>query len=189
MGTVRVSTAYEFFQAVKEHLVFEPKAYMNRAKPTFEATDYMLLYYAADANDAVGKACNFTLNRSEMWNPSVLKGSSTKYEFIGLASSKIAMRSLPCPCQQCFAGTYAMCTNIDIVSTFLEKTMTITVIEAPEYLELPLAPNRDYSKPLLRAFLQLHDVRLGGVMSRLAMIDLIHLQLSDYLIAAPLMNT
>ena len=38
LGIVRVSTAYQFFEAVEEHLVFKGDSYGNKAKPPFEAT-------------------------------------------------------------------------------------------------------------------------------------------------------
>ena len=182
MGTVRVSTAYEFFQAVKEHLILEPKAYMNRAKPVFEATDYLLWYYASDDTEAVGKNCDFVLNRKEMWNPTLLKGSSSKHDFIGMASKKIMMRSLPCPCEFCATDRFELCINSSIVSNFTESSMSISLVEAPEYLELPIAMNKKYTRDFLRSFIQSHGMRVGGSMTKAKMIELIHLHLQDFLV-------
>jgi hypothetical protein len=38
LGVVRVSTAYQFFEAVEDHLVFKGSSYEKKAKPPFEAT-------------------------------------------------------------------------------------------------------------------------------------------------------
>ena len=140
-----------FFQAVKDHLIFKPQAYnMNKAKPPFEATDYLLFYFAADEMDAQDKVCDFVLNRSGMWDCTAVSGSSASYEFMGMPRSEIAMRTLPCPCEFCFAGRYTMCTNRDIVSTYNNTTVSLRVVEAPELMQMPLGSN--YTISVLKAF-------------------------------------
>lgn len=54
-GTVRVSTAYGFYEAVVKHLTFHQQAYDKKAKQPFEATSYETYYVAANENDEIGK--------------------------------------------------------------------------------------------------------------------------------------
>jgi hypothetical protein len=54
-GTVRVSTAFQFFEAVDEHLVFQSQDYSTREKASLEATGYQIHYYAANEKDEAGK--------------------------------------------------------------------------------------------------------------------------------------
>jgi hypothetical protein len=77
LGAVRVSTAYEFFCAVKDHVEHTEQAYMSRAKPPCEATNYMLFYFASDENDAAGKEhVAAVLDRETMWDCTAAVGSS-----------------------------------------------------------------------------------------------------------------
>ena len=68
LGTERVSNAYEFYEAVSKHLVLTEKSYASKPKPPFEATNYLLYYFAANEQDAVGKTCHFVLDRTRMWD-------------------------------------------------------------------------------------------------------------------------
>lgn len=164
LGVVRVSTAYQFFEAVEEHLVFEPQKYTSKAKPPFEATGYKLYYYAANEADEAGKErISFTLNRSDMWNCTVLHGSSNAYEFVGLPrnvdnKNQIAMRWLPCPCKPCFEGDYNSCKNSNIVGDMeADEMKVILTAECPDRLDVPLT---DYTVLVLKAFIVLHKEKL-----------------------------
>ena len=163
-GTARVSTAYEFYTAVKCNLKHKAKCYANKAKPPFEATSYELYYYAANEADEIGKTdVMVTLDRSEMWDSTPLLGSSTCYEFVGMpplpdGEHRIGMRLLPCPCEGCLRDDYDACSNRNLVST-----MSVSVMrykrrpEAPDRLVLPL---QQYKVDVLKAFVKLHDLKL-----------------------------
>ena len=181
-GTVRVSTAYEFYEAVKEHLLFREKAYMNNSKPVFEATNYILYYFAADAKDADGKTHDYVLDRSKMWENTHVNGCSNAYEFVGLPSGKLNMRELPCPCGFCFAEHHALCSNLEIVPQFKEFTMREVITDAPEYLQLPLEDKKEYSVRVLKAFAKRYNLRVPGSIKKDDLIALILRQLTEYLL-------
>lgn len=152
-----MSTAYEFFQAIQENLIFVAGVYEKRAKPTFEATGYQQYYYAADETDEIGKTMvTATLDRSLMWNCSAVKGTNTCYEFIGLprcADEKhwMATRKLPCPCCAFVCYNYNACTQRDIVGPVTEHTMNeIRTVECPNRLTAPL---NNYVKSVLACWL------------------------------------
>lgn len=160
-GTVRVSTAYEFYSAVQEHLVLNKRSYERREKPPFEATAYHLHYFAANAEDEVGKeGVSGTLDRTKMWNCSVLKGSSSCHEFVGLPRGnggeyRIKKRFLPCPCSQCRDELYHLCENVDIVEQMEEGTMKlINAVECPDVLTVPLS---EYTIATLKSFIKLNN--------------------------------
>ena len=119
---MRVSTAYQFYCAVKSSLRFIPKCYDHAPKPPFEATGYELFYYAANEIDEAGKTdVMVTLNRAEMWDSNELHGCSQCYEFVGMAplpdsnESHIGKRAFPCACENCLRDDYDACTNSHIV--------------------------------------------------------------------------
>jgi hypothetical protein len=159
---------------------------MRKAKAPFEATNYMLFYFAANAEDAAGKECDYVLNRSEMWDNTAVAGSSTSYEFVGLALSKLKMRALPCPCENCFNNMHAECTNRYIVSAFKEFTVSEIVTNCPDHLQLPLENNKLYTNRLLKAFMKKYNKRVPGSILKPALIQLIKEELSDYLLPAVL---
>lgn len=169
---------------MKEHLIFQEKAYLNKAKPPFEATNYILYYFAADNIDAVGKNCNFVLDRSEMWDNTQVSGCSSAYEFVGLPECKLNMRMLPCPCLACGDWNYDQCSNRTIVSAFKEIKVSEVVTNSPEYLQLPLETNKLYTARLLKAFLKRHNKRVPGSLKKCDLIRLITLELNEYLIPA-----
>lgn len=184
LGVVRVSTAYEFYQAVKDHLVFKEKAFLCKPKAPFEATNYILYYFAANEQDAEGKICDYVLDRSKMWDNSEVPGCKKAFEFIGLPFSKLKMRDLPCPCAFCCRELYDRCTNRLIVSNFSELQMRRVAFETPEYLHLPLEGNRLYTVGYLKAFMRRHDKRVPGSIKKDDLIQLIMTSLGDYLLPA-----
>lgn len=185
LGVARVSKAYEFYETVKEHLLFQPQMYTNKAKNPFEATNYVLYYFAADENDAEGKECDFVLDRSAMWDNTAVDGSSKCYEFVGLDNIKLKTRHLPCPCENCCVELrFDMCLNIDIVGAFTEYAMREISIEAPEYLQRPIGVKGNTIK-FFQAFLKRHNVRFAKSLSRPKLIDLIESRLGEYLLPVP----
>ena len=161
-GTVRVSTAYGFYEAVVKHMIFHPQTYQQRAKQPFEATGYKTYYVAANDADEIGKeGIYFTLNRREMWNCSTLKGSKSKYEFVGLPltptyGNQISMRFLPCPCEQCHQSNYVACSNRHIVENMATLEMNpIEGVNCPDFLDVPLDAN--YTNAVLTEFIKLHS--------------------------------
>ena len=161
LGTVRVSTAYGFYQAMEKHLVFNPDDYSKKEKNIFEATSYDAMYFAADANDELGKEnITATLNRQSMWNCSMLKGSSTSYEFVGGRSQQegqeiLSMRMLPCPCEDCYLGQYDSCINRNIVGDMTQHIMTpVRNVECPPFL---VAPLDRFTNSVLSVFISTHD--------------------------------
>ena len=160
-GTVRVSTAYGFYEAVKNHLILDKKDYEGREKLPFEATSYQLHYIAANESDAFGKDdVTAVLDRTTMWNCNVVNGSSSSYEFIGLPRCDngefiIKKRFLPCPCLKCLQEKYDECTNLDIVGQMKSHTMReIVEAECPDYLTAPLD---GYTARELQAFIKLYN--------------------------------
>ena len=178
LATVRVSTAYEFYEAVRDNLTFERSEYAKRAKPPFEATAYILFYFAASVDDAQGKEHHCVLNRNEMWDCTAVDGSSTAYEFAGKADSIISIRTLPCPCSCCQADDPTQCTNVNIVSTFRDSPIALVDNEAPEYLQLPLIQ----TVATLKAFLRRHNVRCNVGRNRAYYVQLVHDMLPAYLL-------
>lgn len=79
LGTVRVSTAYQFFSAVKTHLHLKSSTYEYRQKPIFEATKYDIYYVAADDCDAAGRDdVAFVVDRTyEEFRPRLLRAITT----------------------------------------------------------------------------------------------------------------
>lgn len=169
-GTARVSTAYEFYTAVKRNLHHKAKCYASKAKPPFEATCYELYYYAANEADEIGKTdVMLTLDRSEMWDSSPLLGSSTCYEFVGMpplldGQHRIGMRQLPCPCAGCLRDDYDACSNRNLVSTMSFNVMRYkNRPEAPHRLALPL---QQYTVDVLKAFAKLYDLKLPNLCTK-----------------------
>lgn len=159
LGTVRVSTAYQFFKALIDHLEFVPPRNLEkRAKPTFEATGHQLYYYAADEADEAGKnLVSVTLDRKEMWDCNTVKGSSSVYEFVGLKKcgddNMMMKRTLPCPCDACFALQFGACSHRDIVGEFEFHEMQHKAYDSPDMLEVPL---EQYVVAVLKAFIKSH---------------------------------
>jgi hypothetical protein len=182
LGVVRVSTAYEFYEAVKKHLNFIEQSYLARSKPPFEATSYMLFYFAADARDAHGKHCDLVLDRSQMWDCKPINHTNISYEFLGLPMSRIQLRNLPCPCENCFNEMYEICTNRCIVKAF--KVVPLKQIVAGEYLQLPLESNKAYTKAVLKAFLTQYNIRVPGTLNRHDLINRVLTHLVEYLLPA-----
>lgn len=160
MGTVRVSTAYEFFNAVNDHLIFTPPLDLHkRAKGAFEATSYELYYYAAHEKDEEGKTLVWaTLDRTQMWDCNLAKGTNSAHEFVGLpqaadGSHFITIRDLPCPCSMCRSYNYAGCVLQDVCGDVKLRAMRYkTPVECPDMLTAPLT---DYGTKVLRAFIKL----------------------------------
>ena len=78
-GVVRVSTAFEFYMALYDHMEFA-KQYTSGEdkfeKPLMAATRYMLFYLASSAEDSTGKDpahVHMILDRTQMWNCTPLK--------------------------------------------------------------------------------------------------------------------
>lgn len=172
---MRVSTAYQFFTATKEVSTFTPKKYGTKAKPKFEATNYITLFVAANEDDERGKLdVALTLNRSEMWDCNVLKGSFSCYEFIGMmpypcGATMIAMRNLPCPCEYCVDCRYELCFNRAIVGemTFSEMKLKPPV-ECMEELALPLT---QYTVAVLKLFIKNQGDKLPKDLRKPSLID------------------
>ena len=144
----------------------------------------LLCYFAASAEDADGKEHHCVLNRNEMWECSVVEGSSTAYDFAGKENSVISMRSLPCPCTSCQTDNPTECSNVHIVSTFHNHRMTLNISVAPEYLQLPLAENNNYTVAILKAFLRQHGLRVPGGKRRAEYIQIIVDRLPTFLLPA-----
>lgn len=179
-----MSTAYEFYVAVKDNLVFKERAYMTQAKAPFEATNYMLYYFASNENNAEGKTCDYVMDRSKMWDCSAVSGCSGAYDFVGISGSSVLMRSLPCPCGSCCSERYDHCTNTAIVSRFEVKHIRQIVVECPDFLQLPLEGNRLYTNSLLKAFMRKYDMRVPGAADKRRLIQLVTEQLGAYLLPA-----
>lgn len=162
-GTERVSTAYQFYLAVKKHLVLDESAYnQDKEKPIFAATSYKLYYVAADEADARDKDDVFlTLDRTKMWDCNVVNGSSRCYEFIGQpvgadGKLRITKRFLPCPCSQCRDASYENCLNNDVVTTTTTNVIKVREAEGcPDNLDVPL---NQYTNGMLKAFIKLYHV-------------------------------
>ena len=162
-GTARVSTAYQFYEAVKDTVVLKRRSYAAREKPPFEATGYELFYYAAHEADERGKTdVMVTLNRKQdMWDCTELKGSSERYEFVGMPLSSsgaytISMRILPCPCVCCSIGDYHLCINEEIVGEMQSDTMKFKEApDCPDRLSLPL---EKYTNDILKEFHKMYDL-------------------------------
>jgi hypothetical protein len=161
-GIVRVSTAYEFFTAVKKLLVFSQHYATTKDKyfkPLMAATNYVLLYVASDEADALGKVdVDMILDRSTMWDCTVLTGSSSKYEFCGMdhvpaaGAHNIGMRFLPCPCKHCYQNDFAACSNQLIVGVMEYSMMKYKASPVcHDTLEEPL---EFYKNGVLIAFLK-----------------------------------
>jgi hypothetical protein len=146
LGVVRVSTAYEFYEAVRDHLKLSVSAYVTKEKPLFEATKYMLFYVASSADDALNKECAFALDRTgEKWDCTGVSGSSGSYEFSGLSNSTIQMRYLPCACVSCQNNNIEECTNQELVGQTSEHHVELKVHNCPEYLTAPVEANHLYT--------------------------------------------
>lgn len=160
-GTVRVSTAYQFYLAVKQHLELDETSYAQKEKPIFAATSYKLYYVAADAVDAIGKEDDVALilDREKMWDCSLVQGSSRCYEFIGQPEGddgklRITKRYLPCPCCHCLAFDHEHCRNPDIVLTTTTSVIKVKEIEeCPDILDVPL---EQYKNDLLKSFIKMY---------------------------------
>ena len=90
-----MSNAYEFYKAVQEHVKLIEKSYVNKPKAPFEATNYILYYFAANAQDVEGKTCDAVLDRAQMWDTTQVPGCFSAYDFVGLPGCKLSMRILP----------------------------------------------------------------------------------------------
>jgi hypothetical protein len=172
-----VSTAYEFYEAVRDHLIFKESSYQNKPKPPFEATNYMLFYFAADEKDAEGKECAHVMDRSQMWDCTKLPGCSTAYDFVGMPDSLVLMRTLPCACGCCYSGLYDHCTNVDIVGSFADRPMRQIHVDCPERLQEPLSA---YTIAVLKAFARDHDVRVGSLAKPL-LIEFVRTSLPEFI--------
>jgi hypothetical protein len=194
-GVVRVSTAFEFYMALYEHLKLE-KSYetieAKYKKSPMAATNYELYFVAADHADAFGKPLehvHIILDRSKMWNASTLPGSSNVYEVAGVTHEKqnektgaeynIWMKFLPCPCAQCFFDkNNDLCENINIVG---EKQYNCIVKkdidDIPDELFEPLL---QYTAPVLLGFLKKNNIRFpsGSKKNKTEYVDLIRKNLS-----------
>lgn len=167
LGTLRVSNAYEFYLGVREHGQLKEKTWQNMPKAPFEATKYMLYYFAANAQDAAGKDhCDFVLDRNEMWDNTNVPGCSFAYEFVGMPGNAICMRRLPCPCALCCAERYDQCTNPRITGAFRNVVMRVVDVDCPEFLQLPLETNKDYTIKVLKAFLRQYEQRLPARLTK-----------------------
>lgn len=166
---------------MKTTLSFKPKCYESKPKPPFEATGYELFYYAANVEDENGKTdVMVTLNRSEMWNCSELKGSSACYEFNGLTNSSIGMRMLPCPCAECIRGIYDACSNVRIVGDMKYQEMKhIAEVDVPDTLSMPLT---SYTIAILKAFLKHHNIKLPRKQNKVDLISCITSSLGDFVL-------
>ena len=133
----------------------------------------------------IGKAdLRSTLDRRQMWNCSVVNGSSSCYEFLGMQKGedneyRLRKRFLPCPCVNCFHENYDQCSNQHIVGLFQEHTIKkIVEPECPDMLTPPLS---DYKRDVLKAFIQLyHDKVPSGVTSKPQLIQCISAHLAVY---------
>ena len=161
---------------------------MNRVKKApFEATNYMLYYFAADADDAVGKACDHVLDRTKMWENTLIPGCKTAYDFGSLPESVLSMRNLPCVCSFCCADRYHQCTNTDIVGRFQDIPVSrVAEAECPPTLQEPIEGNRAYTIGVLKAFLRQYEpaVRLPANLRRLALVKMIRDRLPIHVLPA-----
>jgi hypothetical protein len=153
---------------------------MSKAKLPFEATGYLLYYFAAHAADAVGKEqwCAAIVDRTTKWHCTPVNGSHGSYEFGGLTGNSIAMRYLPCPCQSCFNNNPGACTNL----TFTDKAVTIAMrlieIDCPDTLQLPLSK---YTILILTSFLRLYEIKLPKDKKKPSLIATITEKLGQYI--------
>jgi hypothetical protein len=154
---------------------------MKEPKLPFEASNYMLFYFAAGAADAEGKTCEYVLDRTQMWDCTDVPGCSSCYEFVGLAANGLNMRALPCPCESCCSGQYEMCTLGDIVPAVSMLHMTAISTDSPEYLQLPLS---QYNVRAMKNFMRRHEKRVPGGIRKEPLIELVQAQLFEYLLPA-----
>lgn len=192
LGVVRVSTAYEFFEAVEKHVIFNPRNYYSRAKGPYEATSYDVLYVAANEDDEKGKLrVSATLDRTQMWNCTELKGCKDCHEFVGLESIEetnvhsILMRKMPCPCQHCYMGFYNECVNIDVVGTMgTHQMIKKDAVDCPEFLTAPLD---NYKNGVLKAFIIQHagNFPKGLKVRKAEMLRYIALHQAEYVVDVP----
>lgn len=176
---MRVSTAYEFYKAVKDHVVLREQSYMHVAKRPFEANNYILYYVAANEIDAEGKEYDILLDRSQMWDNTGTPGSSSSYEFVGLQNIKLHMRALPCPCYNCVCGEYNACANFHIVGRFDEIAIKEIITQGTEYISLPL---ESHTVRVLKAFVKHHKGRVPGIINKPTLIRLINDTLVEYVL-------
>ena len=186
LGALRVSRAYEFYLAVKEHCVLKkPKTRSSQDKDSvFAATSYQTYYAASSPSDAIDKECAIVLDReNDMWNCTAVNGSKSNYEFFGLPeieeshsyNTQLNMRFLPCPCQFCLQGDSAQCTNSTIVGTVAPSQIYYKApTVAPDVLDIDKLES--YSNDVLLAFIK--SKNLKGRRSRKA--DMIALIRSYY---------
>ena len=183
LGKLRVSNAYEFYCGVRDHCTWKEKDWEKNPKPPFEATNYILYYFAANAQDAVGKDCDFVLDRTEMWDNTQVPGCSSAYDFVGMPGSTLCMRALPCACAFCCANRYEQCTNRFYVGSFREVALSVVEINCPEFLQLPLETNRLCTINVLKAFMRRHQKAIPArVTRRDDIIRLVMQELRDYLL-------
>jgi hypothetical protein len=137
--------------------------------------------FAANATDAWGKEenCIAILDRTQMWNCTAVKGSSSSFEFVGLRDSKISMRSLPCPCQSCFDNNFDACTNLAFTEEKVTQELTLVEIVCPQFLTMPLDT---ITNPVLEAFLKMHGVKLPKSKKKSELIKTIMDTLEQYVI-------
>lgn len=164
---------------MKTTLSFKGKCYDSKPKQPFEATGYELFYYAANEQDETGKTdVMVTLDRSQMWNCSELKGSSACYEFNGMENSFIGMLHL-LECGRCrvrVLHVYAVNmmnarTGTEIVGDMNVLEMKyIAAVDVPDTLTLPL---NTYSIATLKAFLKHHSIKLPKKRNKINLIQCI----------------
>ena len=170
---------------MRDNLNLSEKSYLTKPKRPCEATNYILYYFAANAQDAEGKTCDYVLDRSEMWNSTQVPGCKAAYDFVGMPRNRLSMRTLPCVCAYCCADRYGQCANVGIVGNFDEHSVSLVEVDCPEFLQLPLEGNRTYSINVLKIFLRRHNVRIpSDVTRRNDVIQLVMQSLGQFLLPA-----
>lgn len=180
----RMSTAYQFFEAAKKVVKLEPKCWLKKPKPPFEATGYQMYYVAADEADEQGKLdIMLTLDRTQKWNCKPLNGLKSCYEFIGIVPTydgkqQIAMRFLPCPCEHCVVFRFEMCLNRAIVENMTFEVMTaVAAVECEDTLAQPL---NQYVVSVLKKFITDNEQRLPRKQTKANLIEHIMANLLEF---------
>lgn len=155
----RVSTAYEFYQAVKRHLIFSPSTEKLHEKPIFKATNYELFYAASDEEDARGKECHMVVRRENMWDCTTIHGCLKCHHFAGLPiidnimldhNSSMYMRELPCPCGPCLANRFDECQNVIFAGILKVVPIRRKIVKCPVLLTEPIGR---YNTCILKKFM------------------------------------
>lgn len=198
LGVLRVSTAFEFYMAVKEHLMFNktfPSIGEKYRKGQFEATRYELYYVASSVEDAEHKPADdvhMVLDRSKMWDSNAAETSSRCHEFVGFggAGDNLALRFLPCPCEHCcmpgaHMGNYASCINKHIVGDV--RTVRIDEKYGEASLDMLQEPLTQYTVAALKLFLKSKINKLPRMLRvrKQDYIIIIRIHLSELISPAP----